>query len=176
SIFAKCNPGEVTCRVSGYPHVVIVWRGPVDADRHYIPTPIGAAKYYDGKLHNIQNTVLNAYGVNGPLAHSVIRARNRDVKPESCVPLDLIHSSDVNPNDLPAGFTNISQIPPVLFRYNSMDSMLFMMRSFAATRFGSYRPRSGYRRMRQVRHAIIYLAVNEDNNFPVHYHFAVDVK
>uniref|UniRef100_A0A915PLT0 Anti-proliferative protein domain-containing protein n=1 Tax=Setaria digitata TaxID=48799 RepID=A0A915PLT0_9BILA len=60
NMFAYCNPGEVTCRVSDFPTLVIVWRGGVEEDRNYIPIPIGAAKYYDGDSHNIRNTVLRA--------------------------------------------------------------------------------------------------------------------
>lgn len=71
SIVVYCNPGEVTCRISEYPPVVTIWRGKVDEDRFYVPTPIGAAKYYDGNSHNIRNTVLSAYMVKEPLGEHI---------------------------------------------------------------------------------------------------------
>ncbi|EFO19692.2 hypothetical protein LOAG_08799 [Loa loa] len=185
TIFIYCNPGEVTCRISDYPSIVIIWRGDVDADKFYIPTPIGAAKYYDGNSHNIQNTVLNAYVKQESMLRPAGHAKKRDVKPERCIPLTLVSSAEIDAYDLLAtGFIDINEVPPVLFRYKRANSKQFTVRSFAATRFGSHRPRPDHKAMRRIQHAAAYLAITNANaiqqanvplleNFPVNFQFAM---
>ncbi|VBB33659.1 unnamed protein product [Acanthocheilonema viteae] len=176
SVVAYCNPGEVTCRISDQPLVVIVWRGDVDIDRSYVPTPIGAAKYYDGKFSNIQNTVLNAYAANGPLARPNTSTNSKEVRPERCIQLVLVSSADTAYELLLAGLINdISDIPPILFCYKGPNAKRHRVQSFAITCFGTQRAR------RQFKDSTAYRAIKHKNalnaaasaaffgNFPMHY-------
>uniref|UniRef100_A0A0R3S588 PARP catalytic domain-containing protein n=1 Tax=Elaeophora elaphi TaxID=1147741 RepID=A0A0R3S588_9BILA len=131
-------PGEVICRISGYSLTIIIWRGKLDADSSYIATPTGAAKYYDGNPHNLHNTVLSAYGAKILSAPLSSRARNRNVKPIWCIPLNLVDSTDIDHRYLlTTGFIRINEIPPIVFRY---EEHVFT-RVHDATRFDSQRPR-----------------------------------
>ncbi|OZC10433.1 hypothetical protein X798_02476 [Onchocerca flexuosa] len=135
NIVVYCNPGEVTCRISGYSSLIIIWRGEVNEDRYYVPTPIGAARYYDGNILNILNPM------HEPSAHLFGRARNWEVNPERCIPLYLVSSVEISIYDLVvSGIVDIFRIPPILFRYNLSYNDAFMTRTFASTRFGMYRP------------------------------------
>uniref|UniRef100_A0A8R1TWL7 Anti_prolifrtn domain-containing protein n=1 Tax=Onchocerca volvulus TaxID=6282 RepID=A0A8R1TWL7_ONCVO len=135
NIVVYCNPGEVTCRISGYSSLIIIWRGEVNEDRYYVPNPIGAARYYDGNILNILNPMQE------PSAHLSGRVRNLEVNPERCIPLYLVSSVEIPIYDLVvSGIVDIFKIPSILFRHNSSYTDAFMRRTFASIRFGMYRP------------------------------------
>uniref|UniRef100_A0A8R1Y232 Uncharacterized protein n=1 Tax=Onchocerca volvulus TaxID=6282 RepID=A0A8R1Y232_ONCVO len=56
-----CNPGEVTCRISGYSSLIIIWHGEVNEHQYCVPNPIGAARDYDGNILNFTNPSSTAY-------------------------------------------------------------------------------------------------------------------
>uniref|UniRef100_A0A915PHW5 Uncharacterized protein n=1 Tax=Setaria digitata TaxID=48799 RepID=A0A915PHW5_9BILA len=106
-------------------------------------------------------------------------ATNRDIKPERCVPLDLISSAAIPAYDLLiTGYIDVHKVPPILFRYTT-SSKSFTVRSFAATRFGSHRPRPDHVAMRRIQHAAAYLAMMNDelmnapaiNNLQGNFHY-----
>uniref|UniRef100_A0A1I8EQV1 Anti_prolifrtn domain-containing protein n=1 Tax=Wuchereria bancrofti TaxID=6293 RepID=A0A1I8EQV1_WUCBA len=182
TIFIYCNPGEVTCHISEYSSIIIIWCGDVNEDRIYVPFPIGAAKYYDGNSRNIQSTVFTAYMKSLPVG-------KKDARPERCVPLSLTNSAGINLYEfLSTGFVDIAQIPPVLFRNKGQNSKPFTLRPFAPTRFGTHHLRSVHKDMRRIQRAAAYLAIANSNamnrpavaplleNFPMNFQFAMNAE
>ncbi|VDP13830.1 unnamed protein product [Onchocerca flexuosa] len=165
NIVVYCNPGEVTCRISGYSSLIIIWRGEVNEDRYYVPTPIGAARYYDGNILNILNPMHEpSEFLFGFVAHLFGRARNWEVNPERCIPLYLVSSVEISIYDLVvSGIVDIFRIPPILFRYNLSYNDAFMTRTFASTRFGMYRPGQDPEGMHQIHFNVTHPAVLHQN-------------
>ncbi|KAM3724506.1 Protein Tob2 [Dirofilaria immitis] len=159
-----CNPGEVSCQVMNYAHIIIVWMGDVNADISYTPIPAGIAFFCEtpGILYNVLNSNDNLLD---KINYSFFfGSKNKEMKSQRCILLQLINCMDDSAYDLlGSGFFSENKIPPFLFRYTTRENCPFTARSFADTRFGSHRSRPDHKAMRRIQHAAAFLAMTNDN-------------
>ncbi|VDK80218.1 unnamed protein product [Onchocerca ochengi] len=159
-----CNPGEVSCQVMNYAHIIIVWMGDVNADINYTPMPTGIAFFCEtpGILYNVLNSNDNLLDkINYSFCFGT---KNKELKSQRCILLQLISSVDDSAYDLlGSGFFSENKVPPFLFRYTTRENYPFTARSFADTRFGSHRSRPDHKAMRRIQHAAAFLAMTNDN-------------
>ncbi|KAK6100930.1 hypothetical protein QQG55_2610 [Brugia pahangi] len=163
-MIAYCNPGIVSCQVMNYAHMITVWMGDVNADVNFTPIPDGIAFFCETPaiLYNVLNSNGNVMDKTKYPFYFV--PKNKELKSQRCILLQLISSMDDYAYDLVwSGFLFENEIPPLLFRYITKENCPFTARLFADTRFGCHRSRPDHKAMRRIQHAAAYLAVTNDN-------------
>ncbi|VBB33602.1 unnamed protein product [Acanthocheilonema viteae] len=90
--------------------------------------------------------------------------KNKELKSERCILLQLISSVDEYAYDLLAGgFFFETKVPSLLFRYATKENYPFTARLFADTRFGTHRSRPDHQTLRRIQHAAAFLAITNNN-------------
>uniref|UniRef100_A0AAF5PQK1 Anti-proliferative protein domain-containing protein n=1 Tax=Wuchereria bancrofti TaxID=6293 RepID=A0AAF5PQK1_WUCBA len=163
-MIAYCNPGVVSCQMMNYAHMITVWMGDVNADVNFTPVPDGIAFFCETPaiLYNVLNS--NGNVMDKTKYPFCFVPKNKELKSQRCILLQLISSMDDYAYDLVwSGFIFENEIPPLLFRYTTKENCPFTARLFADTRFGCHRSRPDHKAMRRIQHAAAYLAVTNDS-------------
>ncbi|EJW71960.1 hypothetical protein WUBG_17129 [Wuchereria bancrofti] len=99
-MIAYCNPGVVSCQMMNYAHMITVWMGDVNADVNFTPIPDGIAFFCETPaiLYNVLNS--NGNVMDKTKYPFCFVPKNKELKSQRCILLQLISSMDDYAYDL----------------------------------------------------------------------------